>query len=71
LVFPIPARLQTALAELSDEQMTQVAPGWADTEEFRLDYMDEDDALDWLRVLRQIAQRAESTGQSLFVWMST
>jgi hypothetical protein len=71
LVFPIPARLQTALAELSDEQMTQVAPAWAATEEFHLDYKDEGDALEWLSVLRQLAQRAEATGKSLFVWMST
>ena len=71
LVFPVPERLQKALAELSDDQMNHVAPDWASTEEFRLDYKDEDDALDWLGVLRELAQEAESTGNSLFVWMST
>ena len=71
LVFPIPARLQTALAELSDDQMTHVAPDWAATEEFQLDLKDEGDAREWLSVLRQFAQRAETTNQSLFVWMST
>jgi hypothetical protein len=71
LVFPVPERLQTALAGLSDERMKDVAPDWAATEEFRLDYKTEDDALEWLGVLRKLAQEAESTGRSLFVWMST
>lgn len=69
-VFPIPDRLMAALARLSDDEMERLAPAWADTEEFRLDYMDETTATDFLTVLRQFAQRAESDKLPLFLWMS-
>jgi hypothetical protein len=69
-VFPIPERLKAALARLSDDEMDRLAPAWAGTEEFRLDQMDQTTAMDYLTVLRQVAQRAESDKLPLFLWMS-
>jgi hypothetical protein len=68
-VFPIPERFRAALAGLGDDEMPALASNWSEIEEFQADHLTEEDALEYLRELKRLAQAAIAPNR-LFLWMS-
>jgi hypothetical protein len=68
-VYPIPERFRSALADLADEDLPELAKAWSEAEEFEADNLGTEDALDYLRELKAIAGKAREPKQ-LFLWMS-
>ena len=57
------------LAELEEEAIEVIALELAATEEYEYAELDHADLLEWLIELAELAQTADSQGQSFFVWM--
>lgn len=70
VVFRIAEELLEKLAVLDEEALKNVASELAATEDFECEQWEADDILAQLTELADLAQLAESQGQSLFVWMS-
>jgi hypothetical protein len=68
-VLRIPEELSAALRDLSDDELPTLAHRWHEAEEFPLDGLSAEDALDYLRELKRLARAAEAPKQ-LFLWMS-
>jgi hypothetical protein len=68
-VLQIPEEFRVALRNLADDELSTLAQRWYQAEEFRLDGLSDEDALDYLRELARLARAAEPPKQ-LFLWMS-
>jgi hypothetical protein len=68
-VYPIPERFRRALADLAEADLPELAKRWSETEEFELDGLSAEDALDYLRELKTMAAQAIAP-KHLFLWMS-
>jgi hypothetical protein len=68
--FPVPEQLTTALAEVQDNQVQDLAEAWSRIEEFEADEKGAEDGIEWLRELRTHAVFATDSGKQLFLWMS-
>ena len=68
-VLRIPDEFSVALRDLPDEELPSLAQRWHEAEEFDLDGLSAEDALDYLRELKRLAYAAEGPKQ-LFLWMS-
>lgn len=68
--FLVPQQLTTALAEVKDDQVPDLAEAWARIEEFELDEKGAEDGVEYLRELRTHARVAKDSGKQLFLWMS-
>ena len=68
--FPVPEQLTTALAEVKDDQVPELADAWSRIEEFELDQKGAERGTEYLRELRVKAIVARDSGKQLFLWMS-
>ncbi|MBU6504065.1 MAG: hypothetical protein KGJ15_00570 [Betaproteobacteria bacterium] len=69
LVLQVADELMDRLARLDEDHIEAVAAELAATEEFESEEWREDEILAMLMELVELAQRAESQGQEMFVWM--
>lgn len=69
LVLRMADELMDRLARLDEDHIEAVATELAATEEFESEEWREDEILAMLIELAELAQRAESQGQEMFVWM--
>ncbi len=69
LVLRIADEMMARLVELDDEPLELVAAELAATEDFESEDWDEEEVIAMLYELGELARRAESEGQELFVWM--
>ena len=67
MVLRLTDELHEALAELDEEATEAVAGELAATEEFESELWQEEDVLDLLMAISELAQLAESQGQTLFL----
>ena len=68
--FPVPERLTAALSDLPEESLRNVAADWSQTEEFEMDSLGAEVALDYLVELKTKAGLARQSGKQLYLWMS-
>ena len=69
-IVAIRQALADKLAELSDEEVPQVALAWAATEEWQLDGGTTDDLADWLVQAKTLAKQAQATSLRMYVRIS-
>lgn len=69
LVLRMADEVVTKLADMDEEALGQVAYELAATEAFELENWDTAEVEDMILSLAELAQLAESQGQTLFVWM--
>jgi hypothetical protein len=69
LVLRIADEVVEKLATLNEDALERVADELAATEEFELEAWDAEEVQDFVMALAELAQIAESQGQTLFVWM--
>jgi hypothetical protein len=62
--------LTTALAQVQDDRVHELAATWGRTEEFELDQKGPERGREYLQELRTHAQLATDSGKRLFLWMS-
>lgn len=68
--FLVPERLTTALAEIQDDQVPELAEDWARIEEFEADQKGADRGIEYLHDLMAHARVAKDSGKQLYLWMS-
>jgi len=69
-IFRLPVELVNRLAAVGTEESEGAVARWAASEEVVLDRMTPDQMAEAFRALMTLAQRAESAGQSVFLWLS-
>ena len=67
-LFPVPTSIRDGLAKLDDAHA--VVDAWLETDELRLDRWSKEDTMDLVHRLTQLARRAQTEGEELFVWWS-
>jgi hypothetical protein len=68
--FPVPEQLTTALADVKDDRVPELAEAWSRIEEFELDQKGSERGTEYLQELRAKAIVARDSGMQLFLWMS-
>jgi len=69
LVLRLTDEVVDKLATLDEEALERVAEELSATEEYELEQWDADEVQDMVMELAELAQLAQSQGQTLFVWM--
>jgi hypothetical protein len=69
LVLRLADEVTEKLATYDEDALMRVADELAATEEFELEAWDAEEVQDFVMALAELAQIAESQGQTLFVWM--
>lgn len=69
LVLRLADEVTEKLATLDEEALQRVSEELSATEEFELEAWDAEEVQDFVMALAELAQIAESQGQTLFVWM--
>jgi hypothetical protein len=69
LVLRLADEVTEKLAAYDEDALVRVAEELAATEEFELEAWDAEEVQDFVMALAELAQIAESQGQTLFVWM--
>jgi len=69
-LYELPSALTEGLFRLADNQVTEVAQKWVDTEELRRDQWSQSDAKDVIQSLRSLARKASHESTSVYHYWS-
>ena len=69
-VFLLPNDVVQRLANLDEQQITEVASQWGKTEEFQLDRWSQNDVTAVLNNIVALTRQASVQGKRVFAWMS-